>query len=200
MPTKRPSAEATRTKLLDATEHLLSMHGSHGCGLNEVCSVSGVAYGSLYHAFPGGKAELVAASITRSGTAIGDLLEALLADLPFPDAVRTMFETAATTLQATDFTRGCPVGTPAAGNSDETVRADAARAFAAWSAIVADAARRAGHDAEAADRLGQALVALYEGAMLTARAARSVEPVRAAATVAAGLAEPPGPERGRDRS
>jgi TetR/AcrR family transcriptional repressor of lmrAB and yxaGH operons len=200
MTKSRPPATATRAKLLDAAEQLLSMRGSHGCGLNEVCAVSGVAYGSLYHAFPGGKAELVAASITRSGAAVGDLLEALLADRPFPDAVRTMFETAAATLEADDFTRGCPVGTPAAGNSDEMVRADAARAFTRWSAIVADAALRAGYDAEAADRLGHALVALYEGAMLTARAARSVEPMLAAATIAVGLAGPPAPERTGGRS
>lgn len=183
------SAASTRTRLLDAAELLLSTHGSHGCGLNEVCQVSGVAYGSLYHAFPDGKGALVAAAIQRSGATVGDALEQLLNDLPFPEAARAIFTAAASTLVANGFTRGCPVGTPAASATSAAAQAEASEAFARWSRLVREAARRAGHDEASASRLGQVLVALYEGALLTARTLRSVEPLMAAADSAAALAQ-----------
>lgn len=181
-------SSSTRAKLLDAAEQLLATHGSHGCGLNELCQVSGVAYGSLYHAFPGGKADLVAASIGRSGGAISTALEHLLTDRPFPEAVRDLFAAGAAGLAASGFSRGCPVGTPASSSTDDDALREASAAFTRWSDLVADAARRAGHDDESADRLGVVLVALYEGALVTARAARSVDPLTVAADTAAALA------------
>jgi TetR/AcrR family transcriptional regulator, lmrAB and yxaGH operons repressor len=180
-------ADATRERLLVATEELLAERGSHGAGLNEVCARSGVAYGSLYHQFPDGKSDLVATSVRRSGAAIGELLEVLLDQMPLTEAVAAMFANGIATVERSAFARGCPVGTPAATGDDESLRAAATEVFIRWRKAIAKSARRDGRNARTADDLAIALVSLYEGALLVARTERSTRPLRAAAWAAAAL-------------
>ena len=189
-PERSSRASATRERLLVAAEELLSSHGSHGAGLNEVCARSEVAYGSLYHQFPNGKNELVAASVRRSGSAIGDLLDSLLDQMPLVEAVEAIFAHGVITLEGSDYGRGCPVGTPAAGGGSEELREAASEVFARWSKAISRAARREGRSQRSADELSSVLVSLYEGAMLIARTERSTQPLRRAAAVARRLAAP----------
>jgi TetR/AcrR family transcriptional repressor of lmrAB and yxaGH operons len=184
------SPASARERLLATTERLVAERGTHGVGLNEVCRESGVAYGSLYHAFRGGKDELVAESVERSGSRIGGALEALLAASDdFPAACRAVFEVGAAELAAVDFRRGCPVGTPVSdGHVTEPVRAAGGDAFARWTGAITAAAERAGSGPEQARELGSALVSLYEGALLVARARRSLTPLNDAAALAERLA------------
>jgi TetR/AcrR family transcriptional repressor of lmrAB and yxaGH operons len=185
--TRSSRADATRERLLAATEELLAERGSHGAGLNEVCARSGVAYGSLYHQFPKGKSDLVATCVRRSGNAIGELLEAVLAQMPLADAVGVMFANGIATVERSAFQRGCPVGTPAATSDDDALRAAAADVFVRWRKSIAKSARREGRSARAADDLASALVSLYEGALLVARTERSIRPLRSAAAAATML-------------
>ncbi len=185
--TRSGRADATRERLLVATEELLAERGSHGAGLNEVCARSGVAYGSLYHQFPNGKSDLVATCVRRSGAAIGELLEAVLEQMSLADAVGAMFANGSAMLERSAFGRGCPVGTPAATSDDDVLRAAAAEVFARWRKAIAKSARREGRGARAADDLASALVSLYEGALLVGRTEQSTRPLRAAAGAAALL-------------
>ena len=186
---RRWRSQATREKLLIATEALLASRGAHGAGLTEVCALSGVAYGSLYHQFPNGKSELVAESVRRSGGAVGDLLEAVLASMPLVDAVDVMFSSGSHLLEASQFTRGCPVGTPAISGDDEALYVAAAAVFERWTALIAAAAKRAGSTAGPAAELASVLVSLYEGSMLVARAERNTRPLKVAAAVAKRLVQ-----------
>ena len=185
--TRSARADATRERLLVATEELLAERGSHGAGLNEVCARSGVAYGSLYHQFPNGKSDLVATCVRRSGTAIGELLEAVLEQLTLAEAVAAMFANGTATLERSAFGRGCPVGTPAATSDDEALRTAAAEVFARWRQAIAKSARREGRSAREATDLASALVSLYEGALLVARTEQSTRSMLAAAAAAAVL-------------
>ena len=185
--TRSSRADATRERLLVATEELLAERGSHGAGLNEVCARSGVAYGSLYHQFPNGKSDLVATCVRRSGTAIGDLLEVVLEQMTLAEAVAAMFANGSATLDRSAFRRGCPVGTPAATSDDDALRTAAAEVFARWRQAIAKSARREGRSAREATDLASALVSLYEGALLVARTEQSTRPMLAAAAAAAVL-------------
>jgi TetR/AcrR family transcriptional repressor of lmrAB and yxaGH operons len=185
--TRSSRADATRERLLVATEELLAERGSHGAGLNEVCARSGVAYGSLYHQFPNGKSDLVATCVRRSGVAIGELLEAVLEQMSLAEAVGVMFANGIVTVERSAFGRGCPVGTPAATSDDEALRAAATEVFTRWRKAIAKRARREGRSARAADDLASVLVSLYEGALLVARTERSIRPLRAAASAATVL-------------
>ncbi len=148
--TRSSRADATRERLLVATEQLLAERGSHGAGLNEVCARSGVAYGSLYHHFPNGKSDLVATCVRRSGAAIGELLEVVLEQMTLAEAVAAMFANGSATLERSAFGRGCPVGTPAATSDDDALRTAAAEVFARWRQAIAKSARREGRSAREA--------------------------------------------------
>ena len=47
-----------RSRILFAAADLFRRHSYYGVGLKRVAAESGVAYGSLYHFYPGGKQEL----------------------------------------------------------------------------------------------------------------------------------------------
>ena len=59
---KRAQSSA-RTRLLAAAEDMLREVGMAGTGIKDVVARSGAPIGSLYHYFPGGKAQLVSESV-----------------------------------------------------------------------------------------------------------------------------------------
>ena len=63
-------SDETKRKLLSATGKLLRARGYAATGRSAIARVSRVPKGSLYHHFPGGKAEVAGAAVARSGDAI----------------------------------------------------------------------------------------------------------------------------------
>src|SRR3954452_12935673 len=130
-------APTTRDRLLDATEELVARHGYEGTGVNTVLAESGVGNGSLYHHFPGGKDELVAASIERTGATSRAQIEAALG-AGSEAAVRSMFDVTSARLRTDRFEAGCRIATPLADASPEAdvVRIAAMAAFDSWAAVI----------------------------------------------------------------
>src|SRR4030081_3788169 len=64
---KGPGAE----RMVASATELFRMHGYNGTGLRDVIAHSGAPRGSLYHHFPGGKAELGRAALALAGDFIG---------------------------------------------------------------------------------------------------------------------------------
>lgn len=172
-----PSA-STRDRLLDATEELVARHGYEGTGVNAVLAASGVGNGSLYHHFPGGKDELVAAAIERVGSASRDAIERGLAG-GSAVAVRGMFELTASRLRADRYEAGCRIATPLADASPEAaaVRAAAVLAFDGWADVIADRLVAEGWEGSSARATASSVVALLQGALLLARGAQTTRPL-----------------------
>lgn len=184
------ASSSTRERLLEAAERLLEAHGTHGTGIQQIRTEAGVSHGSLYHAFPGGKDELVAASIERSGIRMAQNLDVLFDTSPLPDACEAIFLATAVRLEEQQFERGCGVGTPASdGHNIESIRVVAARAFELAGDRISGAARRAGMANELASTLAVNIMSLYQGAVLVAATQQSRQPLDAAAQVARSLAE-----------
>ncbi|HEY2481838.1 MAG TPA: TetR/AcrR family transcriptional regulator, partial [Caulobacteraceae bacterium] len=57
----------TRTRLIRAAEQLLRIQGYAGTGLKQLTTTAEAPWGSLYHFFPGGKAELAVAAAAYAG-------------------------------------------------------------------------------------------------------------------------------------
>jgi AcrR family transcriptional regulator len=87
-PLRKAGAEATRGRLLDAAEALLSRRGYSGATLAAIAKKAGVAAPTLYATF-GSKAELAFALVRRVKTSIG-LAERFLALEREPDPVRKL--------------------------------------------------------------------------------------------------------------
>lgn len=162
-----------RERLLDATVVSLRRHGVHGTGIAEVLHESGAARQSIYQHFPGGKRELV----TVATRLAGDFMMARSADDPH-EHIDGMVDWWIGQLQRSDFALGCPVAAAAlAGSDSPEIVAAAAEVFDEWAVGIAERLTAAGADATAATSLSRFQISAVEGAILTSRALRSVEPM-----------------------
>ncbi|MET0468782.1 MAG: TetR/AcrR family transcriptional regulator [Aeromicrobium sp.] len=163
-----------RERLLDATITSLRRHGVHGTGIADLLHDSGTARQSIYQHFPGGKAELVAAATRRAGDVI------VRTDGPGdPHAhLDRRIDWWVDQLRRHDFALGCPVAAAALAGSEfpEVVDA-AAEVFATWTRAFADRLVAAGAEPEAATAFARFQISAIEGAIMTARALRTVQPL-----------------------
>lgn len=144
---------------------------------SSVVARSGATVGSLYHHFPGGKAELAVAAVQASGEAVELSLRRALNGQEVGSGLQRWIEALADRLDQNPLL-GCPVA-PAATEAafvDDGLRTAAAAAFDRWGAVIADAL---GTRVTPAGDTAVAVLSLVEGALLLSRAQRSSAPLRA---------------------
>jgi TetR/AcrR family transcriptional regulator, lmrAB and yxaGH operons repressor len=181
----RKGAE-TRSKLIETTQTLVESRGYFGTGLNQVLADSGSPRGSLYFHFPGGKDELVGAAIRQASEDI-DVIIANVEAADTKELIMVLLSALGQRLEASDWNQGCPVATVAleTSASNDTMQQVCSAAYANWHNTLRDRLEADGRS-EAAD-LATFLLALLEGAMLLARAHRSLEPLNAVTRIVGDL-------------
>jgi AcrR family transcriptional regulator len=185
-------ASDTRERILDSSGELFRRQGYMGTGVKQILAEAGAPFGSFYHFFPGGKAELGAATIRRSGYLYGLLLgEYAGPDVDLPAGIRAFFAGAAETLRETDYADACPIATVAleVSSTDEELRRACAEVFEAWVAGGTERFLLAGIERETARTLVIQMLAGLEGAFVLSRALRSTEPVERAGEASVGAIE-----------
>jgi AcrR family transcriptional regulator len=165
--------------LISAVE-LFKRHGYNGTGFREVVAHSGAPRGSIYHHFPGGKAQLGTEAVTFAG----EFSNAFIAQKLNVDDVVAGFESFwrgwTRAVAASDFDEGCPIVAVAAESHPEApeLTAAAATAFANWRSTFATAFRTAGLTKKRdAEDMATMVIAALEGATVLSRAARDTEPL-----------------------
>jgi AcrR family transcriptional regulator len=174
----------TRTRILIACAELFRRRGMTGTGLKQIATAAEAPFGSIYHFFPGGKAQLTEEVVRWSGGLYRDAGMALCAEHDdLPSASEGSFANAAEGLAATDYADACPIAAIAleVASTDEALRAATADVFADWIAAGAEALPDAGLDEDARRRVATAFVIALEGAFVLSRALRATEPLRVAA-------------------
>ncbi|MEM1414461.1 MAG: TetR/AcrR family transcriptional regulator [Myxococcota bacterium] len=173
-------SDDTKRRLLSATGRLLRARGYAATGLSAIVKESCVPKGSLYHHFPGGKAEVAGAAVARSGRAVVERLTELADRAGDPiAAVRAFCDGYVEQLRASAYQRGCPLATvalEAAPDVDE-VHAACAEAFDGIVALIAERLEARGLTPEAARAEATHTVSAIEGALVLAKAKRDVRPV-----------------------
>jgi AcrR family transcriptional regulator len=170
----------TRQRIIEATSALFMQQGYAGTGLKAIAEAGEATTGSLYHFFPGGKAELAAETLRHSGQAYEDLVMGVLDAFDEPvEGMRSAFESAAEVLRATDYVDACPIATVAleVASSDEALRLVTAEVFAGWLRAAATRFEALGVAPDAAADLATQFVALLEGGFLLCRVAKDTEPM-----------------------
>ena len=178
MATRRESD--TRDRLLRAGERLFRLQGYSGTGLKELGAEAGAPWGSIYHFFPGGKAQLGAETTRFGGELYGAAWRAAFARFDDPgEAIEWVFLSEARILEASDYRNGCPIAavTLDTASLSEDLRGACASAFALWLEILGEALRAAGAPPEAATSLAYLALSAIEGAIILARAAKSPAPL-----------------------
>lgn len=182
----------TRERILDTTAELFRRYGYTGTGLKQIVALANAPFGSIYHFFPGGKEQLGAEVIHRSGRMYEELLTAIVDAAPdLESGLRDCFLGAAAVLVETDYADACPIETVAleVASANETLRLATAEVFASWIRAAVARFTGSGVPAEHAENLALSVVALLEGAFVLARAAKDVQPLRAAGEAAVALLE-----------
>jgi AcrR family transcriptional regulator len=174
---------STRERIVETSAELFRRQGYSGTGVKQIVAAASAPFGSLYHFFPGGKAQLGAETIRWSGAIYGQLIGEFFKPGCDPvQATKAFFEGAAQTLVETDYADACPIATVAleVSSTNEEMREACAEVFESWIAGAAAAFAEAGVPEDAQRELAIDLLASLEGAFVLARALRSTEPVLAA--------------------
>jgi AcrR family transcriptional regulator len=185
-------ASDTKERILESSGELFRRQGYMGTGVKQIVAEAGAPFGSLYHFFPGGKEELGAATIRRSGRLYGLLLgEYAGPEIELVTGIRAFFAAAAETLRETDYADACPIATVAleVSSANEELRRACADVFEGWVAGGTERFVAEGIPRERARELVIHMIAALEGAFVLSRALRRTEPVELAGAMVADSIE-----------
>lgn len=167
---------------------LFRERGYSGTAFRDVIAHSGAPRGSIYHHFPGGKAQLAQEAVAWAAAAIAERLdEALARERDAAGVLRAFLEPWREVLERSGFRAGCPlVAITVETGAPPALRTAVGEAFAGWQALLAARLETAGIPTRRATTLATLVLGAIEGAVLLCRAQRDTAPLDA---VAAELAQ-----------
>jgi AcrR family transcriptional regulator len=172
-------ARDTRDRILDATIRLLRRQGYTATGIKQIVAEGQAPLGSVYHYFPGGKEQIGAEALARSGEKIRRTIERAGDAADLPAAINAYFTINAERLRDSDYERGCPIATVALETSSdiERIRKVCEAVFNDWQTTLAQVFVDAGIAAADAVPLATFVLSSYEGALTMSRALRDIQPM-----------------------
>ena len=164
-----PRVVAQRADTLAPLAELFREHGYEAASLALIGKATGLGKGSLYHFFPGGKDEMLAAVLAEiDGWFEVNVFGPLRTGEDADGAIDAMF--AAVVDYFRSGRRVCLVGALAVGNARDRFAAAIAGYFARWVEALEMALRRRGRDQAAARLLAEDIVLGIQGAIVLSRA------------------------------
>jgi AcrR family transcriptional regulator len=162
---------------------LFRERGYSGTAFSDVIAHSGAPRGSIYHHFPGGKAQLAQEAVAWAAAAIAERLdEALAAERDAAGVLRAFLAPWREVLARSDFRAGCPlVAITVETDVPPALRASVAEAFGGWERLLAARLRGAGIAPPRSRTLAALTLSAIEGAVLLCRARRDTAPLDAVA-------------------
>ncbi|MFD6397477.1 TetR/AcrR family transcriptional regulator [Nocardia sp. NPDC060249] len=181
MNTDRTAGGATptaRDKMLIAAALLFREKGVDATSFADVIERSHAPRGSIYHHFPGGKAQLAEEATRHAGTLMASMILDNLAASGPAETLSHIIDIFRRQLRDTDFVAGCPVAAGALESGDfAETRKVAGEVFASWESLISVALWQHGVEMARAQSLATTAVAAIEGAILVSKARRSTDPL-----------------------
>jgi len=172
-----------RERLLYGAGRLLAERGYAGMELRDVAERGEAPRGSIYHHFPGGKAQLAAEAAALDGARVRTGIERSLAERGLKETLATFGDFFRRRAAGDPERIGCPIAAAAqASTEDPALAAAATAAFESWEGAIAAALEREGVAAAEATDFAAMVVATVEGALVRTRAAGELGPLAAAIT------------------
>jgi TetR/AcrR family transcriptional regulator, lmrAB and yxaGH operons repressor len=174
-----------RQRMIQSAAVLMRERGVEATSFSEVLARSGAPRGSIYHHFPGGKAQLIEEATRYAGEFTASGLAAALAQDDPVAAVVAFTSGWNQILRKTEFAGGCPVvAASLEGERLPGARDAAAAAFESWELLLSAALAPHVGSPRRAQSLATLVIASIEGAVVLARAQRCTAPLeRVAAEV-----------------
>ena len=167
-----------RERMIQSALVLMGQKGIEATSFSQVIDHSGAPRGSIYHHFPGGKAQLVAEATRYAGDIVANLAAAQVDPDDPLGGLKSIGSFWRDVLNSNDFAAGCPVvaasleprGLPGA-------REAACEAFRRFQDVHFQLLCRAGVPDDRAQSLAATAVSAVEGAIILSRAERSALPL-----------------------
>jgi AcrR family transcriptional regulator len=173
----------SRERMIRSAALLFRRQGIEGTSFSDVLDHSGAPRGSIYHHFPGGKAQLAEEATRYAGDFISAGLAAALETDDPVGAIGRFTSFWLEILRGADFGDGCPIVAAAMeGDRLPGARDAAGVAFARWEDLLTSAIARHGLPTDRARAIATLAIAATEGGIVLARAQRSTEPLERVAT------------------
>ena len=172
-----------RSAIVQSAAALFRRNGYSATGLADIVERSGAPKGSLYHYFPGGKAQIGEAAVTSAGELVRRTLATLaLETQDAPALVAEYVRWLVIWMEQSAWRDGCPITTVLLETAaqDEAMRAAGRTAFAGWSAVIAGKLEHDGWSAAVAAERARFAIAALEGSLIQARVEQSPAPILAA--------------------
>lgn len=187
---------AVRERILQEAEHIIHLKGYGAACMDEIAKASGMGKANLFHHY-GSKAQLALAVLDfKIAEFRTRRVEPLCAQAAPEKAVEAMFDSGANFFQGNGCKAGCFVGNIALEMSDrdEAFRERVGAFFAEWAGSIAaclERGKKSGYfkpslDSKAA---AEAIVALYEGAIMLTRSQRDARIFKRVGGVARSILE-----------
>src|SRR4051794_6728835 len=176
-----PRRRDGRERLLDGAGRLLAEKGYAGMELRDVAARGHAPRGSIYHHFPGGKAQLAAEAAELDGVRVRQAIERSLAERGLRLTLATFGEMFRRRAADHPERIGCPVAAAAlARPEDPALAAAATAAFQSWEGAIAAALEGEGVKPKQAATFAGLVVSTIEGALVRTRAAGDHAPLDSA--------------------
>jgi TetR/AcrR family transcriptional repressor of lmrAB and yxaGH operons len=154
---------------------LLARRGLQATSFSEVLELTGAPRGSIYHHFPEGKNQLVAAAIDLAGDRALEPLEQIAGASP-EEITEVFLGMWRKLLSHADFDAGCSVLAVTVASDSRELLDHAGNIFRSWRGRLAELLEQGGLAPAVAEQLAATLVAASEGAVVLSRAERSMKP------------------------
>jgi len=164
-----PRAMRDRAEVVPLLTEVFREHGYEGASLALIGRRTGLGKGSLYHFFPGGKAEMAQAALAHVAAWFETEIFQPLETEPDADrAIARMFEAVIAYFHT--GRRVCLVGAFALDSGRDLFAREIAGYFRRWIRVLAGALERSGMDTAEAAPLARAVVGDIQGAIVLSRA------------------------------
>ncbi|MES2170297.1 MAG: TetR/AcrR family transcriptional regulator [Actinomycetota bacterium] len=168
-------AGESRTRMIEGATRLLASKGLQETSFSEVLKLTGAPRGSIYHHFPEGKDQLVAAAVDHAGAIATALIERS-AGQPARVVTANFLEAWRQVLLRSDFHAGCSVLAVTVATDSPQLLEHAASVFRTWRLRLGELLAEGGMTADEAQSFAALLVSGAEGAVVLSRAEHSIEP------------------------
>lgn len=164
-------AATSREAMIRSAGILLAKNGYQATSFGAVLEHSGAPRGSIYHHFPGGKDELIAAAIDAAAHRADTAMEAVRGQAP-AEVVRAFMGLWRAVLDISDFGAGCSVLAVTVSADSEPLLIQTRDIFSTWRTTLTDLLVAGGAAQSGAAAFAALLLAASEGAVVLARAER----------------------------
>ena len=176
-----PKRRDGRERLLEGAGRLLAEKGYAGMELRDVAERGSAPRGSIYHHFPGGKAQLAAEAAAVDGARVRKGIEKSLAERGLKETLAMFGEIFRRRSANHPELIGCPVAAAAlARPEDPALAAAATAAFQSWESAIAVKLEEEGIEPKPAATFAGLVISTIEGALVRTRAAGDHAPLDSA--------------------